>query len=138
MYRPPCFLLNSFVFHCTKSWIKQKLDRNMQQHLRWCVNLPMEMRLKENEGTHNTLSRTKSVESWTWPMWVTKSKTDSPLRSLIDMWTIKVIFVSKEIEWTMWSVALSIIQSCGKISEGTTRLDEKTECSKVIDVQRFH
>ena len=91
------------------------------------------MRLKENEGTHKILSSIKLEESWTWPMWVTK--TDSPLGSSTDIWVTKVIFVSKEIEWTMWSVApLSIIQSFGEMSEGTTRFDEKIEWSKVIKV----
>ena len=91
----------------------------------------MEMRLKE-WGTHYTLSRTKSVESWTWPMWVTK--TDSPLGSLTNIWATEVILVSKEIEWIMWFVApLSMIQSCGEISRGIVRLYEKTEWSRAID-----
>lgn len=87
------------------------------------------MRLKEKDGIHSTLSRIRSVESCTWPIWV--KNTDSPLGSLTEMCATEVILVRRVIEWTMGSVApLSMIQSLGVKSNGMVRLEEKTECSK--------
>ena len=92
----------------------------------------MEIRLNEKEGTHNTLSRIKSHDNCIWPTWV--AKTNTPLGIFTEMWATKVILVRYEMEWTMWSVApLSIIHSLGKRAGGMTRLEEKTEWSKLVE-----
>ena len=56
-----------------------------------------------------------------------------PLGKLTTKLTVEVIVVSKEMDWTMWSVApVSKIQSWEEIVEGGVKLAEKTECSREI------
>ena len=100
----------------------------MQQQEGFWVNLLIETRLKEKDGMQRTLSRIKEAETCTVPMWVTLAR--SPLGNLIEIWTIKVMVLKKEIKWTMWSVApLSRIQSVGSRWE-ISIVEENTEYSK--------
>ena len=100
----------------------------MQQHEGFWVNLLIETRLKEKDGMQRTFSRIRKAETCTVPMWVTLAM--SPLGNLTEIWTVKVMVLKKEMEWTMRSVApLSRIQSVGLRWEIST-VEENTEYSK--------
>jgi len=53
--------------------MKQCLGTKIRQQDRLTINLLTERRLKENEGTHNTLVKIKDEERQTVPMCVTKA-----------------------------------------------------------------
>lgn len=59
------------------------------------------MRLKCNEGTHNTLLRSKDGVSWTDPIWVTR--TEIPFgNQTVHLMAEEIV---KTVEHTIWSVA---------------------------------
>jgi hypothetical protein len=115
-------------------WNKKEAKKIRQQQ-RDLVSLLAESRLKENDGLHNTSVRIKSLEIWTVPIWVTAA--NCPLGNLTWVDTTIVIVVRKEIEPTIWSVALvsmihglwswEWLDATWKIWEWIT---EKTECEK--------
>ena len=59
--------------------MKQRLDKKNMQQFRDEVSLLIEIKLKENDGTHNTSTNVRDSEILTVPICVTR--TDSPLGS---------------------------------------------------------
>ena len=89
--------------------MKQRLERKNIQHFIEEVSLLTDMRLKENDGTHNTSTKVRESDNLIVPVCVTKAY--SPLGSSTVVCKEEVILVNKVIEQIIWSVApISMIQ----------------------------
>ena len=97
----------------------------MKQQVMDLMSLLADSRLKEKDGTHNTLMRVRLAEICTVPIWVTTA--NLPFGSLTLANILVVIEVNNDIEHIIWSVApVSIIYFEGVIETGGTK-EEKTE-----------
>ena len=124
-------------FQHDRSCMKQNFERKTKQQDRHFVNLLIEIRLNEKEGTQRKFSRIKVDVIWIVPMWVTV--TFSPLGNWTKVDIELVILVNKVIEWIMWSVApVSRTQVSPLKAVLCTRLIANTECCMLKDTQSWN
>ena len=122
-----CNLPTPIVLQHERSCIKQKFERKTRQQDRDFVNLLIEIRLNEKEGTQRTFSRTKVDVTWIVPMCVTV--TFSPLGNWIKVVIELVILVNKVTEWIIWFIApVSRTKVSPLKAVLFTRLTANTEC----------